>query len=371
MNELATVEVPNVDTTRPVSAEPTDSFVPTADPCLTANVYCTGQRDALILNAIAPGWRQFRHQHADSCGPGYLWLMRYARGGEHLKVRFHGPDELRQPMRTALSAWTTTFFESTPAEDASTGEQKAPAIDIEDEVVQDYRSHSLVWTKYRRSQLVFGSSPYWLDERYLALHTFCASRGTELIFSELEGRAPLAFRYRLGVLFQAILLALRASGMASGRRTAAYLLYHRDWMLRSLLRKTASRDLESERLLARLQQRVLSTPGTIEALAAALDLTNAPRGLSVRALGWLRSVEEAISYGEELREQDPRPVDPFASEPIFPILFKLLHGLANQLGLSRLNEAYAYQLLLHAADAADLAARPALLLPQEIVEILR
>ena len=46
-------------------------------------------------------------------------------------------------------------------------------------------------------------------------------------------------------------------------------------------------------------------------------------------------------------DRDDR-LDPFAEDAAFNPLFKALHGLANQLGLKWLDEAYSYHLLLRA-----------------------
>lgn len=67
---------------------------------------------------------------------------------------------------------------------------------------------------------------------------------------------------------------------------------------------------------------------------------------------WHDSVSRLVSYVGVFGENPDYHLDPFAPEPFFPVLFKAFHGLANQLGLDRLNEAYAHHLMLHAIGGA-------------------
>jgi len=56
-------------------------------------------------------------------------------------------------------------------------------------------------------------------------------------------------------------------------------------------------------------------------------------------------------------------LDPFAELPIYLPLFKFFHGIANQLGISPLNESFTHHLLLHAVTQDDVRKLPVLRVP--------
>src|SRR6476661_446290 len=109
-----------------------DSAPAFPDPALTANVYCSGRLDTVIFGAVAPFWRELRPH--DPGRLGHLWLMRYGKGGEHLKIRFHGPESCRPLIRGRLEERVTAFLGSLEpaAEPAPPARERAPAIDVED-----------------------------------------------------------------------------------------------------------------------------------------------------------------------------------------------------------------------------------------------
>jgi hypothetical protein len=63
---------------------------------------------------------------------------------------------------------------------------------------------------------------------------------------------------------------------------------------------------------------------------------------------WRRSLGSLAEYASRFQDDPEHRLDPFAEDVSFPAVFKALHGLANQLGLSVLNEALAYHLVLRA-----------------------
>ncbi len=82
------------------------------DPVLTANVYCAGRLDDLLLRALADFWQRVRGEDpAPACK---IWFVRYRRGGEHLKVRVHGPAEMAPFLREELRQAVERYFASLP-----------------------------------------------------------------------------------------------------------------------------------------------------------------------------------------------------------------------------------------------------------------
>jgi len=87
------------------------------DPTLTASLYCAGRLDDLVHVVLGPVWSALREGEAG--GSSYLWFMRYGRGGEHLKIRFHGPPAASAGLASLLPRAAATYFSSLPAADLS------------------------------------------------------------------------------------------------------------------------------------------------------------------------------------------------------------------------------------------------------------
>ncbi len=133
------------------------------DPLISANIYCAGQIDSLIGGAIAPFWRDLS-SHSDAAS-FYLWLLRYDKGGEHLKIRLHGRGEIQAHVAELLQDSVASFFaDQPPTEQAGhTGSAKEspltsrlPPIDVEDEAGASVPNRTLVFTQYRRSPISLG-----------------------------------------------------------------------------------------------------------------------------------------------------------------------------------------------------------------------
>jgi hypothetical protein len=77
---------------------------------------------------------------------------------------------------------------------------------------------------------------------------------------------------------------------------------------------------------------------------------------------WRRSLADLFQYASRFQGDPEYRLDPFADDAVFPSLFKVFHGFANQLGLSVLDEAFAHHLLLQAATPSWTAAPPVRLL---------
>src|SRR3712207_6295981 len=69
------------------------------DPIVTGSLYCSGCLDQALL-AMATLRNTLRELGSEDVP--YLWSMRYARGGEHLKVRVHGPSHVDSLVRETL-----------------------------------------------------------------------------------------------------------------------------------------------------------------------------------------------------------------------------------------------------------------------------
>src|SRR5512132_224789 len=210
--------------------------LPLPDPLLTANVYCAGRLDDVLLRGVAPFWRGVRAEYPEQ--QAHLWFVRYLRGGEHLKLRLHAPEALREALRSSFEAAVRAHLDtlgSTPIASAPPREGGALPIDVEDEGTEVHPDPSFLWTHYRRSAVSFGGGPLLGDDRYADLFTRCLGAGCEKALAlqpDAQGNVP--FNARQIALLKAVI-----SGMASLRwspeRRSAYFAYHRNWLLRFVL----------------------------------------------------------------------------------------------------------------------------------------
>jgi hypothetical protein len=322
------------------------------DPPLTANFYCGGLLDSIIQSVIKPFRSEMLERAPDF--QSYLWLFRYGRCGEHLKLRVHAPPEEIPWMKESLGAAADRFFTRLPESlaPAGTGRRDVPPIDQEDAALDDYPDRSLLWTHYERSEVSLGARPRILDDTYTVLFTRCLGMACDFLLSQVVVDVPLEagfpHQFRQSTLLKLVLSAL--PGFTAAER-ASYLAYHRDWLVRGLLaqRRPAWRG-ESD-ILQRLEEQVERLGGGIEILGelARSRWEEGARETIPELERWQEAVAHLARHIADLPEEPEGSLDPFEDNPTFPSVFKVLHGVANQLGLRKLDEAFAYHLLLRAS----------------------
>jgi hypothetical protein len=337
------------------------------DPVFSANIYCAGRLDGVIHRVLAPFWAAAKGADQGA----YLWLMRYAKNGEHLKLRLHG-EAGAEALMEPLGALLERYFGELPREEPEAVRKSTPSatpIDAEDQEPKDQPDRSFLPTGYKRSAIPFGYSPWVDDSVYVGLMTRAFAAGTESIFEKLktgeDGRAPHSLVQ--GLLIQAVLDGLAAFGLAAGQR-GDYLAYHRDWLLRAALKNTAASAVGPEKvaeLIARFDRQVaaLGDAALARIGEAARRRFAEPEAASFNP--WQLALAELRAYVEQAAGEPRRHIDPFAEDRRFPPFFKAFHVFANQLGLNPLNEAFAHHLLLRAAvDGLDAPQRQVVLRPR-------
>jgi len=324
------------------------------DPIVTASLYCSGGLDEVLLRAMVP-FRQGLAAMADRSSP-YVWVVRYARGGEHLKVRVHGTPDLAPVVRNLLDRTAADFLQEIgpPPEGLERViRPTSPPIDEEDRDPEPPPDRSFRWTRYRRSHVSLGGEPWLADDRYCALMTVCLAEATGLVLDALESRGEVLSHGQR----QRLLLKALVTGTAALRLPLAtaetYLAYHRDWLIRFPLLQRKGTEQEAAEILARLERQAANAGTTVETLRKTLGLRWTGSGGDAAddpaTSGWRRGLADLYGYLSELRNGQDCPPDPFADDPSFPPLFKVFHSLATQLGLRGIDEAYAHHLLLQAA----------------------
>lgn len=328
-----------------------------ADPVLTASIYCTGLLDAALFRAVRPFWRAFQAENPDSSC--LLWVMRYGRGGEHLKVRVHGPEDLRSRLRETLGESASAFLNSLPQPEVPAekrGWGRTPAIDAEDAVMDDYPDRTFLWTTYGRSHVSMGGEPFLSDDCYAALFTRCLAHSSEIVLSLEPGEnGILPFKARHNTLLKALIAALAIPGFSPEQRLD-YIKYHRDWLLRFVLPKDRMAEAEPlEQLLRSFEARIQQMGSTLHTLReSSLAEWRKTRPVLLQSEGtftaWQRAVADLVDYVSSFRDDPACLLDPFATDVLYGPLFKLLHSFSNQLGNNLANEALVHHILLRTGD---------------------
>ncbi len=325
----------------------------TPDPILSASIYVGWPLHDLVRGAIVP-FRDELRRH-DPEGRWSMWMVRYTKCGPHLKLRLHGPAEERPLVQRLLSEAVERHLASLDplAEPAERRPRpRAAAIDVEDERQDDYPDRTLLWTQYRRSAITLGPSALLLeDDEYAARFAACAAAGAEMVLEAV--RPGLSDSGRLKVLLGGLVSGISALPFSPDER-ATYAVYHRDWLLRFIL-STAERERE-------MRERF---DGRAEAMAPVLAQAESAlwrwdEGLALSDDGpeqaWRGALARLFAHVAPFRGDARYAADPFSDDPVFPAVFKVFHGFANQLGVDMLNEAMIHHLLLRVLAGAPAAA---------------
>jgi hypothetical protein len=341
-----------LESTRGTMSLPLPQLAP--DPQLSANIYCAGRLDELIRFGIAPFWDAVQ---ADEQSQGaYLWLLRYGRCGEHLKVRFHGPESERERVRARLQESVSGYLaalDAPPADRSSDIRTALPAIDVEDHASALYPDRTLLWTQYRRSPVSLGGNPWQADDGYVALFTRCLGRAWARLHAALGQGDP--FRSRQTLLLRALLEGLAELAWPADK-CVSYLTYHRDWLVRFSITKSNQEPARGAELMAVFEQRVDRMGTALQAIQRAVQQVWPPGVADVPAASdnlWHGSLRALDEYMAQRRHDPDYFVDPFASDMAFPAVFKVNHGAASHFGLHLHDEAFTHHLLLHALSGGN------------------
>lgn len=345
------------------------------DPVVTANVYCSGRLDEVIVEAMVPFRDRLRETDAERAAD--LWLARYAKGGEHLKVRVHGPQELAEPAAALLRDSVEPALArigQRPEGEERLSRPAAPPIDAEDRAAEDHPDRSLLFTRYGRSHVTLGGEPLLSDDEYRARMTGCLARGSDLVLDAFAEQGVPGHGQRQRLLLKALIAGIGALGFPL-EKGASYLAYHRDWLVRFPLLKRGAEPEEAQETLARLEQRAAKAAATVATLAdtvagvwvertAAGDAADAEVADNDGGTPWGTALAALAAYVSRFRDEPDYRLDPFAPDVVFNPVFKAYHNLANQLGLKMLDEAFAHHLLLRAAAPDDPRYRRIALTPE-------
>lgn len=300
-----------------------------------------------MLHGMVP----FREALGALDADAYLWLMRYAKGGEHLKVRVHIAAEKAADAEQALRSIVEPLLDTlAPLGDDEVRRSRPEAIPIDedDRTDEDYPDRSLRITRYGVSHVCLGGSPFLELPAYRAHMTRCLGVGCDLVLEALADRGePLPDGLRRRVLLETVVLGLRGLGFA-GEVAADYLGYHRDWLVRFPLLKSGAGTEAAQDILARYGRQSAKMGPMVGALGA---MVGAPVEDDERDEAWPASLASLLGFLEAYRDDPDYRLDPFATDPVFAPIFKVFHGLANHVGLNMIQEGFAHHLLLQGVAA--------------------
>lgn len=315
--------------------------MPFPDPLLTASLYSSSPLEEAVRDVLAPFWKSVRA--LDPTGECSLWWIRYGRGGPHLKIRLQGPSTREETLRGLLEEQVRSALPM-PAEPSGGRPRSAsslPPIDAEDYLPAERPSGTLLWTQYRRSEVVFGPEPLLSDDRYVALFGDCLGAACEHLLDEsMPAR-------RRNVLLLEILGTSLAAALPDDEERLAYLTYHRDWTVRFSVLRAGRGMKKADELLDRYDREADGLKEMPYARNVALhDAFTAFEG-------YFRQIE----HGTEKES-----IDPFIKGLRFPALLKVLHGIANAAGVDPVNEGLIYHRFLRSV-AQESRGGPFFLLP--------
>lgn len=318
-----------------------------ADPLVAANVYLGGRLDEVLARVVEPCWTELATLLPGSSS-SYLWCLRSPRGGEHLKIRVHGPGALGLAASELISQSAQRLFSESPAqpvEQAGTPQsRRQPILDEADLVNQGHPDRSLIYTTQVRHPALFGVRQLGSNDDYVARFTACLGRGREVAAALRTDSVRDRASARRQKMLRLLVLGLATLWPDIEQRTT-YIAYHRDWLVRFPVLSSGAGKAGAQRRLERYET-ALRQMGEqfLSALGRLWSAGGAPEDSEV-AGPWR---EDLLALREYLEKSQLRP-DPFAQGATFPCIFKMLHALANQAGLNPGNEGLVYHILLRAA----------------------
>ncbi len=322
----------------------TNDTLPPPDPALTANLYCSGHLDAAIHQCLGPFWREATASSQNV----HLRLLRYGRRGPHIKIRIHGAEDIVAALRPALERAANEFVSSlAPTTTHEPSSDALPPIDLEDEGPLLHPDRTLLFTHHRRNQIELGGPPLLHDNTYAALMALCLSVATEKVLVAIrpDERGDVPFRIRQNTLLKAIVTATACLPRGASER-ASYLAYHRDWLVRFVLGPSRQDAESGVALVRKLDVGITKLGPARDAYRKMADATWSGVTDGTNHDNWQQAITQLIVFVDRFADCPEYAVDPFAIHPVFPALFKVLHGLANQLGVKPTDEAFAHHLLL-------------------------
>lgn len=311
-------------------------------PMISASIYCHAFMDQLLKEVILPFWTHTKARIPQS----NLWILRYARGGQHLKLRLHVPDEDSMACAACLRNSVEKFLAGLPPQSEIERDPAAhlPPIDPEDCSDGLRPDRSLIWTRYRYLPELIGAEPLSGATGFEAAFVRCLAASTGFILENLivTTSAEFPIKKRMTLALQLFLAAMAGVHPSVEIRTR-YLAYQLEWLLR------VSRDRARE--LAVFSRKVAESPDHQMALSP-LVTASPPQYGSLGA--WCHAVGDLICFCvNRLGRDDLSELDETSSNLVYFALSRVVHNAINPTAIGNSNEAYLCLLLQSALIRAS------------------
>ena len=298
---------------------------------VAVNLYASGALDQVLARWAEPLRRDILGRDAD------LWVLRYARGGEHVKLRVRCRADDRAALQSRIEQLAERCLATLPAPTGEPRVEASPPVDVEDDGA--VRDRCFTSPRYRPEPIVFGPSPLPDDAEHVERMTDCLVASTDRVLDLVASRGadadPLPHGARQGLVLAAAIDAMR---LLPPDRRLRYLDYHRGWLIRDTGRGNPA---VAERLRHRFDGIRAAQATALRPIAESIDAADASSDAADTP--WTRGLDR-LAQPARSAHSGWRP-DPFGGEVLDAVLFKALHAMANQVGLRIRDEALAYHLL--------------------------
>ena len=335
---------------RPMPGLPTpviDDHLP-VDPNLTYSLYADGCLDDLLPHLLLPLRQRLRQADIKA----FVWTVRYARRGRHLKLRLH----VDEPSRSLVDRWLREMVQGylvsiadQPEPNERSQLENIPVIDPEDADEGLAEDRRLVETRYQRSYVNLGGAPFLDHDPYALAMARALSQGLDGVLAGFEGGDPLPSlwqaddSWRQKTLLKALLSGMPAALAVPGDDLAAYAEFHRDCLLRFYV-SDPDEDIATRGLFGRQLER-----SPIQALRALARKSHQPSaatdGSADPTDGWQSSLRDLRLYLDTFEGDPEYRTHPLAEKVSWPPIFKVFHGVANQIGMAPIREAFVHHLM--------------------------
>lgn len=288
----------------------------------SANLYCHGAVDQALRELILPFWQTLR-----GCHPGAeLWLVRYAKGGEHLKIRLFA-ESGTAALAARLEAAAQEFLAAVPM--ASDGlrdpARDLPAIDPEDGGGELRTDRTWLRTRYRYRPEHVGAEPLSAAAGFGAIHQRCRVAATAVLLDWLERHADAeATPGRRLVLATRLLATGVAAAHPAATDQARAFTFQRDWLLRVVADPRGARVL--------FECKTAERPADAGFARAAQAVDSAPLA------EWHAAIAALAAFGADWCRA--RGEEPASAALVELAVCRLIHNGVNLIGIGLSNEAY-------------------------------
>jgi len=188
----------------------------------------------------------------------------------------------------------------------------------------------------------------WLSDDTFALYFYRAlSAGCGSLLTTVSSEG-LSAQGRYSILARLISVAIDRAAQCADGFDKSYFEYHRDWLLRFF----SVDHLEEQRLIESFDRHLSASPSSRHAFRSYLCPAPETGSLSPQLLQWSRDVDALMTYVTRYKNNPRYQIDPFTNNVEFPVFFKILHGIANQIGARPREEAFVHHALYRASQAA-------------------